>query len=154
MAKTTVYNNVAGLNRTLRSIPKEANVRLRDASQEIAGEIAADAGLKAKAIGGVAALVADSIKARRDRIPKVVMGGAAKLPTEGAGWSRARTGRRQTVGDVIWGAEFGSDRFTQFSPWTGNDTGSGRFLWPTVRALSDRMMDRWSEALRDALRDV
>lgn len=148
MTRTYTYSSIAGLRRTLRALPKEAQARLRDASQAIASDVAASASRRALSVGGVARYVAPTIRASRDRVPKVVMGGTRRLPSRG---DRPRRGGRQTVGDVIWGAEFGSDRFRQFSPWRGNDRGAGYFLWPTVRGEAPEIMDRYGEALMDAV---
>lgn len=148
MTKTYTFSNVAGLHKALRRLPKDATVRLRSASLRIAARVAERAGARARMVGGVSKYVAPTIKPKRDRVPKIVMGGAARLPArDGA----TRSGRRQTVGDVMWGAEFGSDRFRQFSPWRGSDTGAGYFLWPTVRAESDATIEEYGDALIDAV---
>lgn len=151
---TTTYTSVAGLNRALRKVPKEATAKLRDAAQGIAEDIARKAQARAQAEGGVAALVAPTIRAGRDRVPLVRMGSSAKLPESGPGWERDRGGDRQTIGDVMWGAEFGAIRWLQFEPWRGNGTGAGYFLWPTVRGESDAIGERYSDALLSALEDV
>lgn len=146
MARTFTFNHVAGVREALRSLPKEASVTLRDASVDIAEDVAAKAEDRARALGGVAKYV--PVKARRDRIPKVVMGGTTRLPARDG---RPRRGSRQTVGDVMWGAEFGSDRFRQFSPWGGNGETAGYFLWPTIRDESDGIMERYGDALMEAV---
>jgi hypothetical protein len=74
----------------------------------------------------------------------VVMGGSKRLPTH----SRSRTGDKQTVGNVMWGAEWGSNQYTQFE----KPVKRGRMLWSTVDEQSDEMMRRWGDALGDALR--
>lgn len=152
-AKATFYS-VAGLNKSLRKLPKNASAHLKDASGRIAEKVASDAAGRARGIGGVAKLVAPSIRAGRDRVPLIRMGNSSRLPSTGAGWERKRTGSRQTIGDVIWGAEFGSDRFPQFSPWRGSDTGAGYFLWPTVRGDREYIRDEYSDALNDALKEI
>jgi hypothetical protein len=155
MAKTLHFYQVAGLNRTLRALPKTASANLRDASQEIADKVAQDAAARASGQGGVARFVAPTIKSRRDRVPVVKMGSSSPLPSD----KRARKGDRQTVGDVIWGAEFGGGgrpATSQFLPWRGNDTGAGYFLWPTVRgdrafiekAYGDAILEATDEAAR------
>jgi hypothetical protein len=53
----------------------------------------------------------------------------------------------QTVGNVWGGAEWGSRRFTQFPPVTK----VGRFLFATVRDRQDEIMDRYGDALMDAV---
>jgi hypothetical protein len=142
MPKTTTYTTVAGLNKTLRRIPKTATKELRKASQAIAQTIADEAGRRGRSLGGVAKYV--PFKARRDRVPVVVMGGSKRLPTH----SRSRTGDKQTVGNVMWGAEWGSNQYTQFE----KPVKRGRMLWSTVDEQSDEMMRRWGDALGDALR--
>jgi hypothetical protein len=152
--KTTTYTTVAGLNKALAKLPKEASAELRTASKAIASDIAQEAQGRARGQGGVAALVAPTIKAYRDRVPTIRMGGTKKLPTEGAGWERTRDGDKQTIGDVIWGAEFGGrarSTTMQFLPHKGT---VGYFLWPTVRDRSDDMQERYSKALDDALESI
>lgn len=149
MAKKLTFYNVAGLNKTLRALPRTASANLRDASQVIADKVAQDAAGAARAQGGVAALVAPTIRSGRDRVPVVRMGGSARLPGP-----RNRSGKRQTIGDVIWGAEFGGGarRTTQqFLPWRGNDTGAGYFLWPTVRGDRDFIEKEYGDAILDAI---
>jgi len=153
-AKTTTYTSVKGLNRALARLPKEASAELRVAAKAIAVDIAQEAQGRARGQGGLAALVAPTIKAARDRVPVIRMGGSGKLPESGSDWSRDRNGSRQTIGDVIWGAEFGGQKRAttmQFLPHKGT---VGYFLWPTVRDRSDEMQDRYSEALMDALEDT
>jgi hypothetical protein len=43
MAKKLTFYNVAGLNKTLRALPRTASANLRDASQVIADKVAQDA---------------------------------------------------------------------------------------------------------------
>jgi len=154
MTKATTYTTVKGLNKALAKLPKEASAELRTAAKAIAADIAQEAQGRAKGQGGLAALVAPTIRAARDRVPVIKMGGSGKLPAAGGDWEHSRSGARQTIGDVIWGAEFGGKgRATtqQFLPHKGT---AGYFLWPTVRDRSDEMQDRYSEALLDALGDI
>lgn len=154
MAKLTAYNNIAGLNRALRRLPKEATAELRDASRRVADMVAMHAAQRAYSLGGVAALVAPTLKASRDRVPVVKMGGSAKLPAFGNGWEHSRSGARQSTGDLIWGAEFGGrgrPSTQQFLPHLGQ---VGYFLWPTVRDDGDEIHEAYSEALLQALEDT
>lgn len=147
MAKTMTFYSVAGLNQALRSLPKSASVKLRDASQVIAGKVAADATSAARSQGGAAGLVAGSIRASRDRVPVVKMGSSARLPGD-------RKGARQTVGDIIWGAEFGGGArptTRQFRPWRGSGTGAGYFLFPTVRGDRDFIEQQYGDAILAAI---
>jgi hypothetical protein len=149
VAKFTGYTSVQGLNRALRSLPREAAAELRDASQTIADEVAGAARGRALATGGAYQLVGMTIKSRRDRVPVVQLGGSSRIP--------GRSGPRQTVGDLIWGAEYGGGarpRTRQFRPWLGSDDGAGYALWPTVRELNPEIRRLYSEALRTALERI
>ncbi len=154
---TQVFSSVMGLNTALRKLPKETIVRLRDASVVIAAKVAADAQGRAQQEGKLAALVGPSIRATRDKVPVVRMGGATKLPESGAGWTHSRSGSRQTIGDVMWGAEFGGQRRPttgQFFPWRGSGAGAGYFLYPAVRGDETYIHDEYSAALNKALQDI
>lgn len=160
-AKVTYYT-VAGLNKSIRKLPKEAKAKLRDGSERIAKKVAADAAGRARSQGGVAALVAPTIRSGRSTVPVVKMGDSSPLPNAGGGWERERKGKRQTIGDVIWGAEFGGGKYrkgrptrdggytSQFLPWRGNDTGAGYFLWPAVRGDREFIADAYEDAMADA----
>jgi hypothetical protein len=142
VGKTTTYTTVAGVNKTLRAVPKVADKELRNESQDIATDIAEEAGRRGRSLGGVAKYV--PFKGLRDRVPVVRMGGSKRLPTT----NRPRRGDKQTVGNVMWGAEWGSHRYAQF----GKPVKRGRMLWSTVDEMSDEMMRRWGDALGRALR--
>ncbi len=151
--RTETYRNVAGLNRALRQLPKEASAELRDSSVKIAQAIADDARGRANRVGGVAKLVAPTIRGTRDRVPVVKMGSTGRLPQP-----RGPNRGKQTIGDVIFGAEFGGGKFTsgarvttQFKPHLGH---TGYFLWPTVRDRDARTQQEYSDALLRALQAV
>ena len=65
--------------------------------------------------------------------------------------ARIRKGSaRQTVGDLLWGVEFGGRKrpsTMQFLPHLGT---TGYALWPTIRQELPDIMDRWADALYDA----
>lgn len=163
MAK--VIRGIRGLNRTLNALPKVAQARIRDASVRIAADVAVDAQSRARSgTGGVAKVakyVAPTIRATRDRVPVVRMGGTTSLPPRNGrdrggarsdGVAGPRNPLNQTVGAVMWGAEFGSGKSHQFSPWGGNGESAGYFLWPAIRM--DDIEERYAEALVDACRDA
>lgn len=147
MAKTT---RVApgDVQRVLRKLPKHVTKELRDASVVISDKVSGKARSRGSNMPGIAPVAAKSIRSRRDRVPTIAMGGSTKLPAHSSG--AARTGKRQTVGDIIWGSEFGSRRFTQFAP----PVKPGYFLFATVKDESDEIQDEYSDALLDALNKV
>lgn len=144
MPRTLTFRRAADLNRMLRSLSREASRGIRAESRAIAGDVAAAAESRALALGGAAKVVAPSLRAVSDRVPAVRLGGSARL----------REGERQTVGDVIWGAEFGGGRrrtTRQFAPWRGNGEGAGYFLFPTVRDMEDEVLERYGDAVMRAV---
>jgi hypothetical protein len=149
--KQSVYG-IKGLNKTLRSLPEEAGDQMRVASKEIADDVASEAATRARGGNAAARLVAGALSTPSSRIPTVKLGGSRKLAPHSGG--RARRGKRQTVGEVIWGAEFGGGRrpsTTQFAPHRGRQ---GYFLWPTIRANSRDIKARYSRALDKALQEL
>lgn len=81
MAKT-VEAYVPGLNRLLRdlrALPKEAQAELRDASQDIATRLMVPAWRAAAMQAGPwGPKIADSVRAKRDRIPAINIGGGRR----------------------------------------------------------------------------
>lgn len=154
MPTTRVYT-VEGAQRAIAKLPRELQKELRVASKAIASDIASDASARAASQGGVAGLIARYIKARSDRYPVVEMGSRARLPTSGTKWSRKRSGSRQRVVDLMWGAEFGGGppRTPQFSNHPHRGT-RGYFLYPTVRDRERETLDRWLGALQSALERI
>lgn len=142
-----VIRGVAGLNRTLNRLPKVAQARLRDEAEGIASSVAEEATRRARSGSRGVVRVARyvDIRAARDRVPVVRMSGARMLPPRNG---RARSGPQQTVAAVMWGAEYGSSRSPQFSPWGGNGGSAGYFLWPSVRM--DDIEERYAAALEQA----
>jgi hypothetical protein len=141
--RATSYATVEGLSAALRSLGPEASKRLRDASQAIASDMADEARTRAAGVGGAYSLVGPTIRGTRDRVPALAVGGSRRIP--------GRSGDRQTVGDLLWGAEFGGQgrpTTQQFRPHLGT---VGYAFWPAVRAESDDAMEAWSAALADAL---
>lgn len=155
--RTYTYARVDGLRAALRALPEEARRQVGRAFADIAADVAREAADEARAQGGVAGMVAPSIKAVRDaKSPRVVMGSRRRLPASGPGWGpRSRRGDSQTIGALIFAAEFGASPVTypQFAahPHLGTH---GYFLWPTVRASEDAIMDRIGDAVVDAADEV
>lgn len=119
--------------RAFRGLPKEASAELREAAQDLAREMADEARAAGRAEGHQAALVAATVKAARDRVPVVQAGGTKRLGS-----------RRAPAWKLLFGSEFGSDRFSQFPHHhQGN---KGIWFFPTVEAMSSRIIKRWEQA--------
>lgn len=152
MAKMTNYgSNVEGLRRALRKLPKEAGDELKEASHDIADLIATGARREASFLqgrhkAGGWKYLGPTLRAYRSRIPEVKLGGKRRIP--------GRRGTSQTVGDLLFGLEFGGGKrpsTRQFLPHKGT---TGYALWPTVRAKEDETFGMYSKALLHALEQI
>ena len=139
--KSSVY--VEGLKPVLKQLTalgKDLNAEVRTSAKQIAEE--ETAAIKTAAGGDkLSAAVATTIRARSDRLPAIVGGGARKLPISG----------RPPGGAVFFGAEFGGQKrptTMQFRPHRGRQ---GYWLWPTLEKDREQMMLRWSEAVERAI---
>lgn len=99
------------LNKALRELEPSFRKELKGLNLRVAKLVTEQAMAAAYSIGGVAAHVAPSLKAK---------------------------GMQQSAGVQLGdpaaaGAEFGSVRFKQFKPWKGNTSTAGYFLYPTIR---------------------
>lgn len=131
-----------GVRETLaafRGLPKEANQQLRKASSKIAADFAPKAAAAGAAEGHQAALVAKTVRPGFDRVPVVTAGGTRRL------------GRRKAPAwKLLFGSEFGSNRFTQFPrPHTGT---KGSWFFPTIEAQASAISKAWLVAADEVLR--
>lgn len=133
---------VEGLRATLRKLSvldddsRELTASIRSAAQKIADAEASRIVAAGQARGSTARLAARSVRAVRDRDPKIVAGGGRKL-----GHGKAD--------DLFFGAEFGGQRrktTMQFPPHRGT---VGYWYWPTLREDAAEMAREWSTVVDD-----
>src|SRR5690606_32418437 len=140
MARTVQFD-AEGVRATMaafRRLPREASKALRERSLELAGTLAGDVQRAARAEGAQAALMAPLVRGERERVPAVKAGGAR------------RVGSRSTPAyALIFGAEFGSNQYTQFKPHNGT---RGHFMFPTIRN-NDEIPRAWQQVADDIARD-
>lgn len=137
MAKSdlVVPIRIEGLRETLaalRRLPKDADVAIRKAALELAEGMEKATAAAGRREGAQAALVATTVKARRDRVPVVAAGGTKRL-----GRNRARAFK------LLFGSEFGATRYEQFKPHVG--TGSYWFF-RTIEDEQVMISKGWLEA--------
>jgi hypothetical protein len=135
--------DLPGILKRLNALPKTAQAEIRTAAQAIADEEAERIRAAASGSGGQAAAIAPFIKARRDRVPAIAAGGSAKAKVAGGA----------TRGEIFFGAEFGGQArptTQQFRPHKGRE---GYFFYPTLRADSERMVERWLGVVRAVERE-
>jgi len=136
--------DLRALLNTFSKMGKAANKDLRDASYSIARDVASDLTASAAGAGSIggngfqAQAVAQGIRPYRDRIAKIKING--KRPIVSGGGS---------VEDLLWGAEFGSNRYRQFpqrSPREGRGN-RGYFIFPTLKRLQPKIRRDWVAAV-------
>jgi len=123
------------INNVEQELRKDINGRIRDAAVKTSEALAQD--LRQGSAGGTpqAPLVAQTIRVRRDRIPKVAIGG------------RKRVGHRKTVaGKLLFGSERGGKNFAR-------PAGGNYWIKPTVDAFIESNSQRaYFQALTEILR--
>jgi hypothetical protein len=130
--------HVQGVNQLLRalsSIDRDLQNEVRDASQEIANNLAASA--KNAAHTPLQVLAASGLSAKRDRVPVVRVG-----------TTMLRPGTSAT--DIFYGAEFGGGRRPTTRQFPDHKGRQGYFLYPTASAQSARNMSLWADAIDKA----
>ena len=110
-----------------------------------------------------ALLVADTVRATRDRLPAVTVGGSKRAPI-----TRKTTAASPapTVGEILFGNEFGGQRnakgnstsfpsggyrFPERSPRSGRGN-AGYWIFPTAKALQPRITQEWIQAVDKVLK--
>lgn len=118
--------------RAFRELPAEASDQLREQSGQIARKLADDIEAAARSEGRQAALMAATVKVRRDRVPVVQAGGAK------------RVGRnRVPASDLLYASEFGSN-LRQFRPHLKGDS---YWFYDTVERQDSEIYAAWLEAV-------
>lgn len=185
MATVKLSGDIEGLNKFIRDCGKANEAfspLLRDASTKIAEDVIAEARTKAASVSKQAALAAQSMKVRRDRIPVISSGGSTRL-------SSSTPRKKQPKGGDIWfGAEFGGQASKMNTSLARELVGSmgsrnarrnaqrrvnyrvaragrtnqfppfrgrtGYFFWPTVRAERENIRDEYMTVLEKVIQEV
>ena len=154
--KMDITPEIRALLKTLNEMDKESKTDLKEKAKGIAGWVAED--IKTAATYAPmykqATRVAQTVRATKDRVPSVSIGGAKGKFSGGA-----------VSGDVLYGSEFGADptsvnggfpnggrRFPYPSPRQGRGN-AGYWIYPTLRAVQPRIAREWHEAVDKVLRN-
>lgn len=142
------------LLQVLNEMDDESKNKLKEKSKDIAGWVAED--IKAAAsyapMYKQAQRVAQTVRANKDRVPNITIGG-----------SRVKFSGGAVSGDVLYGSEFGADptsengafpnggrRFPYRSPQRGQGS-EGYWIYPTLRLAQPRITREWHEAVDNVL---
>lgn len=140
----SVDMRVEGARETLeafQALPKEASQQLREAALTLAELLAQRVASAGRAEGRQAALLADTVKAKRDRIPSIVVGGTKPL---GHAWPKRGRGK---AFELLFGSEFGA-KGHGFKPHRG---AQGYWIFPTVEASQAEIGREWLKAADDII---
>ena len=123
------------LNKLGPDLNREVRVSAKAIAEEEAGRIRSAAGGSGDV---VSAAVGATVRARSDRLPSIVGGGARRLH---------QLSGKPRLGDVFFGAEYGGGKRAttrQFRPHRGK---TGYWFWPQLREDQELMLKQWTEAL-------
>lgn len=165
----------------ISGLPKTAQQEIREISQVIADDEAKRIAAAARADDAQSRAVASFIRSRKDRVPAIAAGGSGKTGVRGGatagelffgaefgGQSTKRferdvteTKRTYTTKDgktrTRTTRKFGAARFAgtksttaQFRPHKGR---TGYWFWPQLRKDTDRMHQRWEQAVEGIARE-
>lgn len=133
----SVSVEVSGMRETLaafKALPKDASDALRDASKELAESLVTSIKQAAgRARQPQATILGATVKVRRDRVPVIIVGGTKRI-----GRNKVPAWR------ILFGGEFGSNRYRQFHQrHTGTE---GTWFFPTVERDKAQIADAWDKA--------
>jgi hypothetical protein len=145
-----------GLLKAISQMDKESQTVLKDDVQSISawtaqGMVYASYGAP---MARQAAIVAGTIRANRDRVPSVTIGG-----------SKGRASGGANAGQLLFGNEFGADRNLKGSAGSFPNGGyrfpdrtksqgrgnAGYWIFPTLKAMQPEIRRRWEQAVLKVL---
>lgn len=136
----TINLRITGVREVLagfRALPKEANQQLRETSTRLARTLAVKVAAAGRAEGSQAALLATTVKARKDRVPVIQVGGTRKLG------SNRKPAYKLLFGSEFGGSQSGSYALRQFKPHLGQGS---YWIFKTVDGSQGLISREWNEA--------
>lgn len=136
----TIRVRIDGVRPALRALSKigrDANDKIREASTEIAEGEATRIRVAGFGEGRQAAIVAGTVRVRRDRVPAVEAGGGRRIGR-----------RRKPAGKLVFGSEFGAATLKQYRPHRG---AQGYWIFPTVERDQPLIEAQWNAAVDEIL---
>lgn len=129
----TVRIKIDGVRPTLAALgtlPKDAQTEIREASAKLAGTLARSTIAAGTAEGRQAAIVAPTVKVRRDRLPVIEAGGGALIGRN-----------RKPAFKLLFGSEFGATVLKQYKP-----RAVSYWFFKTVEDQQTAIGRAWNEA--------
>ena len=134
---------LTGARETLKAfkdLPPEATVAMRDAALEVSESMVGWIQNAARADSPQAAALAGTVRANRDRIPNVTVGGAKRVTSTGA-----------KAFQILFGANFGAVTYRepgQVPYFVHDHAGPGKdyWIWATAEAHATEIDSAWNAA--------
>lgn len=130
-----------GFRKELRKLDDAGLIdELKEANADVAELVVRVA--RARASTRMEQRAASTLKARRaQRAAEVSFGGAQAPFAAGAEFGAGQDiVRRSVAGRTFRG-------YNQFKAWSGNDTGAGYFLYPSIRAETEKIVEMYGDAI-------
>lgn len=137
----TVNMTVVGARETLaafRRLPREASDSLRERSTQLAVALASHVAGAARGDSAQSALMAPTVKARRDRIPSIQAGGTTRVGSN-----------RVPAYKILFGSEFGARTLAQYRPHVGRGS---YWLFRAVEERETEIATAWELVVEDIRR--
>ncbi len=141
-------SDLRGITRAFKGISDEAIEAAKKESSNLA-EFAADRikiAAATRTVSGTAARrIADGVKVSK----------TSKIGEFSYGFARQKFSGGGSTLDLLYGMEFGSNRFKQFPTRTPNKGrgNSGYFIYPTLRQIQPSLVRKWEEAFSNILKE-
>ncbi len=146
--------DLLALLKAMNAMDKESKVELKREVYKIS-EMTATA-LRFGASSKRQKIIANTVRARFDRMPMVSIGGSKKMS------SKAKYGDKAgTVGDALFGVEFGAKQNflrnggrsfpTRSVPYGSKGGTRGYWIFPTLRRMQPEIRRRWYQAVDDVI---
>lgn len=147
------HTDLRAVQAAFKRLPKEASKSLRERTQELASVLADRMQASGRADSRQSAAAATSVRARKDRVPTIVAGGAKRVAASGA---RAH--------ELLYGSEFGarfrfgwyaalrfaSSTARQFRPHRG---AASYWLFASFEDNRDEFFQMWKKVAHDVERE-
>lgn len=141
-------SDLRGITRAFKAMDDQAIEAAKKESSALA-EFAADRIKQTAAtrtVSGTAARrIADGVKVSK----------TSKIGEFSYGFARQKFSGGGSTLDLVYGMEFGSNRFKQFPKRTPNKGrgNSGYFIYPTLRQIQPELVRKWEEAFSNILKE-
>jgi hypothetical protein len=138
----TIRIRVDGARETLaafRGLPKAANDSLRARTLDLAQMLASRVAAAARADSAQSALMAQTVRAQRDRLPAIVAGGSKRVGS-----------RRVPAFKILFGSEFGSSLLPQYRPHLGRGS---YWMFRSVETNHAAISAEWNRVVDDVLHE-